>query len=128
MSQLFSPDQLQTIARVVHEANRAYCVTLGDHSQKSWDETPDDVKQSAIDGINHITESHTTITPRDSHENWCAFKRSQGWTYGPVKDSEKKTHPSLKPYEELWPAERVKDAIFIGIVQAFIDDMKVSYE
>ncbi|MCS6958407.1 MAG: RyR domain-containing protein, partial [Aquificaceae bacterium] len=35
------------------------------------------------------------------HNLWMEEKLSQGWTYGPVRDNEKKTHPNLVPYEEL---------------------------
>jgi hypothetical protein len=33
--------EILNIAIVCHEANRAYCRTLGDHSQPAWGVTPD---------------------------------------------------------------------------------------
>lgn len=41
----------EQIAQIVHEANRAYCATIGDFSQAKWDEAPDWQKASAIDGV-----------------------------------------------------------------------------
>ena len=41
----------EQIARVAHEANRAYCLSLGDPSQLPWEEAPDWAKESAIDGV-----------------------------------------------------------------------------
>lgn len=44
---------------------------------------------------------------RNVHEVWSANRRTDGWTYGPVRDDEKKQHPCLVPYDEL--PEREKD-------------------
>lgn len=41
----------EDIAKVCHEANRAYCAGIGDHSQKSWEESPDWQRTSAINGV-----------------------------------------------------------------------------
>jgi hypothetical protein len=40
----------------------------------------------------------------EAHETWRQTKESQGWHYGPERDSDKKTNPMLVPFEEL-PAE-----------------------
>lgn len=37
--------------------------------------------------------------------------------YGEVKDGEAKTHPCLVPYEQLPPAQRLKDDLFAAIVR-----------
>ena len=31
---------VQDIARVAHELNKAYCESMGDHSQPDWDNAP----------------------------------------------------------------------------------------
>lgn len=108
------------IARVCHEVNRAYCQSLGDDSQKPWEEAPEWQRQSAINGVAfHLGK--TGSTPRDSHENWCAVKRGAGWIYGETKDAEKKTHPCLVPYDDLPPAQRAKDSIFVAIVRSLAE-------
>jgi hypothetical protein len=43
---------------------------------------------------------------RESHERWRTTKLQQGWTYGPEKDSVRKTNPLMVPYEELPQKER----------------------
>lgn len=108
-------DMLITLARACHEMNRAYCITLGDYSQKSWDECPDWQQQSAINGVTHYLQ--TAATPEQMHENWSRVKRNEGWVYGTVKDEEKKTHPCLVPYEELPESQRKKDRIFIQTIE-----------
>jgi len=59
--------------------------------------------------------------PSRSHENWLKEKAEAGWTYGAVKDVEKKRHPCFLPYEELPNEQKLKDFIFVGIVRAFWD-------
>lgn len=105
------------IAKVVHEANRAYCQTLGDDSQLSWSEAPAWQRDSAVNGVEGIVSGRIT-KPEQSHESWLAEKERTGWKYGPVKDAEKKEHPCFVPYGELPPEQQVKDAIFFGIVRA----------
>jgi hypothetical protein len=105
----------EQVARVCHEANRAWCAANGDHSQHAWDEAPDWQRASAIEGIQTALDG---ATPEQQHEAWSAFKVRDGWVYGPVKDAEAKTHPCLVPYGELPPEQRAKDHLFVAVVNA----------
>jgi hypothetical protein len=107
--------EVRAIARLCHEVNKAYCESIGDHSQVSWEEAPEWQQNSAIDGVMFIKASPDT-TPEDSHKNWLAHKVNDGWVYGPVKDVEKKEHPCMVPYEELPLEQRVKDYLFRAVV------------
>jgi hypothetical protein len=114
--------ETEAIAKVCHEANRAYCATIGDNSQPAWEEAPDWQKQSAIKGVEfHLTalRSGNKPSPSASHESWLAEKREAGWKFGPVKDAEKKEHPCFIPYDGLPVEQRLKDYIFSGIVESF---------
>lgn len=68
----------------------------------------DDQMQSLLDGVRYQDENPDN-TPEENHNNWMKQKIAQGWTYGPVKDFEKKTHPDLVPYDELPKVEQRKD-------------------
>lgn len=46
---------------------------------------------------------------KNVHEVWATARIQEGWTYGPVKDSQAKTTPCLVPYEELPEAEKDYD-------------------
>lgn len=112
-------DQLSVgeIARVCHEVNAAYCRSIGDDSQPPWEEAPEWQQQSAINGVQfHIDNPKST--PEDSHNNWYAEKRMQGWIWGEKKDPDAKTHPCMLPYAQLPPEQRSKDYIFHAIVRA----------
>ena len=107
----------EQIAQVAHETNRAYCQTIGDNSQPTWEDAPDWQKESAINGVNfHIANPDAGCSA--SHENWLKEKYADGWKYGEIKDPGKKEHPCCVSYEELPVEQRVKDALFVGVVRA----------
>lgn len=108
---------VQDIARVCHEANRAYCQSIGDNSQPDWDRAPDWQKQSAENGVRFHLENHNA-KPSQAHDEWLKEKQATGWKYGLVKDSEKKEHPCFVPYDDLPEAQKKKDALFIAVVHA----------
>ncbi len=90
---------VESIAKVCHEANKSYCETIGDNSQKSWDEAEQWQRDSAIKGVEYRLENPDA--PRSAqHEAWYSDKASAGWVYGKVKDPDAKTHPCMVPYDE----------------------------
>lgn len=108
---------MKTIARVCHEANRAYCQALGDNSQPAWEDAPEWQRSSAINGVQfHL--ANPDAGPSHSHDEWLKEKAATGWKYGPVKDPEKKEHPCFVPYDQLPAEQKAKDYIFRAIVHA----------
>jgi len=115
-------DRIESIAIVCHEANRAYCATIGDNSQPSWADAPQWQKDSAINGVKFHLAAHAegrTPPPSASHDSWLEEKRAAGWTYGVVKDPEKKQHPCFIPYDGLPTEQKVKDYLFGAIVKVY---------
>ena len=108
---------VEQIAAICHEVNRAYCESIGDNSQPRWTDAPQWQKDSAIAGVQAILANPDT-TPEQSHEGWLAHKRADGWTYGPVKDPALKQHPCFVPYAELPPEQQTKDHLFGAVVRA----------
>lgn len=110
--------QTEKVAAICHDANRRYCIENGDMSQPAWEDAPDWQRASAINGV--IFHLHNPDAgPSGSHENWMRTKEAEGWTYGDVKDPERKTHPCMIPYEDLPFEQRMKDHLFVAIVHAF---------
>jgi hypothetical protein len=103
------------IAAVCHEANRALCRSLGDHSQPTWPEAPDWQTQSAITGV-EFNLVNPDAPASASHDSWLAEKERDGWKFGEVKDPEKKEHPCYVPYEQLPKEQQAKDHLFKAIV------------
>lgn len=109
-------DLVDRIARVCHEANRAWRRAIGEEPGPGWDEAPLEQRVSCRDGVLYALSG--VRTPRAQHEAWLAERRAQGWTYGPVKDPDAKRHPCLVDYDELPENQRIKDYLFLGIVNA----------
>lgn len=109
------------IARVCHEANRAWCEYQGDFSQVSWEHAPDWQKDSAINGVKFV-QANPAAGDSAQHENWMREKVKAGWVYGPEKnpDASPPTHPCLVPFDQLPLAQQFKDKLFRAIVLASI--------
>lgn len=108
---------IEQIAQVAHETNRAYCESIGDFSQIPWGGAADWQKDSSIKGVKFSLDNPAALASAQ-HEAWLKDKISDGWKYGEVKNPDKKEHPCCVPYEELPIEQRVKDALFIGVVRA----------
>lgn len=110
---------IEQLAKIVHESNKTYCEVHGDMSQKPWEEAEEWQRESAINEVlAHF--DHPDRPPSWSHEHWMQQKVDAGWVYGPVKDSEKKTHPDLVPYDQLSPVAQGKDYLFSAIVNGLV--------
>lgn len=107
------------IAKVCHEANRSFCQTIGDDSQKSWAEAEEWQRISAIHGVQFAIENPAAPASAQ-HDAWLNDKKADGWIYGPVKDPSKKEHPCIVPYSQLPVEQKIKDYLFKAIVRAFI--------
>jgi len=112
-------NQINTVARAAHEANRAYCILIGDTSQPSWEEAPEWQKKSAVSGVINII-NNPLAPPSASHENWLKEKLANGWKYGEVKDPEKKEHPCIVDYDQLPADQKIKDDIFCYTVKSML--------
>lgn len=51
----------------------------------------------------------TEVMAKNVHEVWAEARMAEGWTYGPQRNDDLKTHPGLVPYEELPEGEREYD-------------------
>lgn len=107
---------IDAIARVAHEVNRAYCEALGDTSQPAWEDAPEWQRSSARMGVD--LHMNGDFGPEMSHISWVKQKLEDGWVYGPVKNAEAKTHPCLVPYYQLPREQQAKDYIFRAVVHA----------
>lgn len=109
--------EIEPIARVCHEANRAWCIEHGDTSQPAWDDAPDWQRQSTFEDIAFVL-SYPDAGDSALHDKWLRAKERDGWTFGPVKDETAKTHPCMVPFGMLAPEHQAKDRLFSAIVMA----------
>ena len=105
------------IARVCHEANRAYCLFLGDASHACWDDAPQWQRDGAISVVLfHCANPEAGDSA--SHDNWLKDKERDGWRYGPMNNPKTKEHPRFVPFDQLPPEWQMKDRLFRSIVHA----------
>lgn len=105
------------IARICHEANRAWCEANGDFSQPKWDAASPEIMASAMKGV-AFAQANPDAPDSAQHDQWARDKLDTGWVYGEVKDTEKKTHPCLVPFKQLPPVQQYKDKLFRAVVKA----------
>jgi len=82
-----------------------------------WGERDEDFRQRFCDRLTDILTQAELPNPEEAHEEWVKEYKEMGWTYGPRRDPEAKTHPDMVPYNQLPKAEREKDAVFLALVQ-----------
>lgn len=105
--------KIEFCAMLAHEANRVYCISLGDTSQLHWEDAPEWQRQSAREGVQGVLAGNS---PEQSHEAWKAAKMRDGWLWGITKDPERKYHPCIVPYQALPESQKRKDQIFVQVV------------
>lgn len=109
--------EVAKLAMIVHEANRAYCIAIGDNSQPRWEDAPDWQKESAIKGI-EFRAKNPAATAASMHQSWLDEKMRIGWRFGKVKNPELKEHPCMVPYGDLPDEQKTKDHLFSAVLDA----------
>ena len=69
---------------------------------------PHPVDISSIQLPEELMELAEAIS-KNVHEVWSKNRMDEGWTYGSVRNEEKKETPGLVPYEELPEIEKAYD-------------------
>lgn len=120
-------------------------------SRVTFEDLPSDIKSSNLDNAVHIptkllsagyrirpvkkgfrpaslrlSEQEIETMARVEHLRWCWDKILNGWVYGEIKDSRKKTHPSIIPYDDLDESEKEKDRGLVRLIPALLKD--IDYE
>ena len=55
--------------------------------------------------------------PERAHDSWVEQYLQDGWKYGKRYSQREKTHPDLVPFADLDPREKIKDAVFMALVE-----------
>lgn len=117
---MFTKTWCEQVAQVCHNVNTQYCLMIGDQVPPRWHELTEEEQASMIAGVAAKMQK-PEITPEQQHNLWMESKIADGWSYGEVKDRDRKLHPCLVPYSELPEKQRMKDILFgstvVGIMQ-----------
>jgi hypothetical protein len=82
-----------------------------------WPERDKAFRDQFIDYVEKLCEADEFPTPEEAHDSWWRAYEEMGWTYGPVRDVEAKTHPDMVSFYELEQREQDKDAVFLALVR-----------
>ena len=81
-----------------------YLVTISNHA--SYEPHPQNL--AGVELEPELIELREAIA-ENAHEVWAQARKLEGWTYGPVRDDEKKLHPDMLPYHLLPESEKKYD-------------------
>lgn len=113
------PDLTDRQAIFVYEGARLHAIQLNCPVIPScWEDREDDFKQQFIQLIADLCSGKKKFQNfEEAHNSWMKKYFEMGWTYGNEYDPEKRTHPDLVPYNDLDAKEKVKDEVFVRLVE-----------
>lgn len=82
-----------------------------------WSEREKPFKDQFLDVIEKQCGPERSADPEALHDDWVTAYEAMGWKYGPVRDTDAKTHPDMVPYWDLGQLERDKDAVFVALCE-----------
>lgn len=119
---------MERLVRVIFENYKAHRLRDGKPLEyETYDEQSDDYKKSCIDQarsylekvrllgyevvrqedckdgqrVGKLSDDEVEFLAREEHARWLEERDRSGWTYGPVKNEEKKQSPFMVPWEKL---------------------------
>lgn len=108
------------LAQAVHENNRLISTTILQEEKQEWNLLNNEQQQGIIQAVRE-TISNKVSDPALSHEAWVQSKIRAGWKFGDTYSEDEKTHPNIKPYDQLEPEQRLKDLLYLAILTPFYD-------
>ena len=105
-------------AKFVCDAARLHAIQLGcPVIPQAWDNRDEEFKVQFRKLISDLCSGKREFQFfEEIHEAWVDKYHEMGWRYGKEYDPVNKTHPDLVPYDELDPKEKIKDEVFVKLV------------
>lgn len=117
-----NPAYVDKVFAYVHEINRAIRYINGQDPGPVL-ENMKELNPAKYAGIRKEVEDRLYremgMSAEMQHQRWIYAKLLDGWTYGPKEDSEKKMHPSMRSFRDLPAEERLKDVVFVAVIDFF---------
>lgn len=111
-------DLLLRRAQFVYEGARLQAMAVdAPVVPEPWDERELDFKAQFLNIIDRQMGEMRSGSPAELHGGWVQAYIDNGWTYGPVRDTEARTHPDMVPFDRLEQREQDKDAVFIVLCE-----------
>ena len=105
-------------AEFVYEGARiAAIAALAPIIPEVWNERDQAFRDNFLEVIERQCGPMRSSSPAELHGGWVQAYIDMGWTYGPERCTEKKTHPDMVPYDQLGQLEQDKDAVFVALCE-----------
>ena len=115
------------VAKECHIANNNLMVANSEiPNPVDWNDLDTHTKHMNIESVKKIYDN-PNITAKDIHDEWMKNKIKDGWKYGDVKDANLKTHHLIIDFDQMNDIDKMKDQIFIDVVnnrREFIQKIK----
>lgn len=148
MDECFHP-YFEKIGRSVHENYLKNTKVVDPKVNKQWDDLPVEYKKSNIEqardnflklarigclvekdskkiGKIEFTDTEKWILAEWEHKRWNRDKLLNGWSYGPDRDDNKKSHPDLLPWHRLSEEAKNKDVNVVESITKTVNDNGLS--
>lgn len=102
-------DKIEQLAKLCSAFNHSF-----EMIDKVWEYLQPFQQVSSFKSVSFRLQN-PTAPEYEQHKSWMQEKLATGWTLGPVRSNELKTHPNLVPYSELTEQQRAKDKVFKAI-------------
>lgn len=108
--------EIGVLAEMCHELIRVAQKANGEEVvYPHWDEAEQWMRDSSADMVQAMIGGKT---PEQIHAEWLRQRTEAGWTYGPVKDMDQRTNPSMVPYLDLPVRQWIKDKLVRSVILA----------
>ena len=106
-------------ATFVYEGARLHAICLQcPVIPKPWNEREQDFRTQFVELISDLCSGKRNFKdPEEAHNSWMKKYFEMGWEYGKTYNPENRTHPDLVPYDDLDPKEKIKDEVFMQLVE-----------
>jgi hypothetical protein len=106
---------LTVIAATVHEAIRALQLGMNEPEvSPAWENLSNDQRVAVAKDVLYVLET-PNVSAEMIHKNWMKQKIKDGWSYGKLKNTELKFHPSIVAFNALSDFEKTKDYLVLSI-------------
>ena len=82
-----------------------------------WEEREPKFRDQMMEVIERQMGPMRSSSPEELHGGWVQAYIDMGWTYGPERCTENKTHPDMVPYNQLGQLEQDKDSVFVALCE-----------
>ena len=84
----------------------------------AWKDREADFKEQFVKLITDLCSGKRKfLNPEVAHDSWVKKYLEMGWVYGEKYDPPNRIHPDLVPFNDLDPKEKIKDEVFMNLVE-----------